>query len=292
MPPRGPLLFPAALIAGLLAFAPITVAQTPPADPVVARVNTTEIRLSDLSEAAQGLPAEMRAMPPAMLFPMLLDQLVDRAAIVELARKRGMEKDPAVARAIARAQDQALQNALMARDVGPLVTEAQLRARYDRELAGKPGEEEVHARHILLPDEAAARAVIADLKRGGDFAAIAKARSTDKASGDGDLGFFKKTDMVPEFAEAAFALPAGQVTDAPVKSQFGWHVIRVEARRRAPAPSFEEAHDGLRSKTIQEAVAKVLEQARVGLTVEKFNLDGSARRATDGAEPPPAPARR
>jgi peptidyl-prolyl cis-trans isomerase C len=97
---------------------------------------------------------------------------------------------------------------------------------------------------------------------------------------------------VPEFAEAAFALPAGQVTDAPVKSQFGWHVIRVEARRRAPAPSFEEAHDGLRSKTIQEAVAKVLEQARVGLTVEKFNLDGSARRATDGAEPPPAPARR
>jgi peptidyl-prolyl cis-trans isomerase C len=292
MPPRGPLLFPAALIAGLLAFAPITVAQTPPADPVVARVNTTEIRLSNLSEAAQGLPAEMRAMPPAMLFPMLLDQLVDRAAIVELARKRGMDRDPAVARAIARAQDQALQNALMARDVGPLVTEAQLRARYDRELAGKPGEEEVHARHILLPDEAAARAVIADLKRGGDFAAIAKARSTDKASGDGDLGFFKKTDMVPEFAEAAFALPAGQVTDAPVKSQFGWHVIRVEARRRAPAPSFEEAHDGLRSKTIQEAVAKVLEQARVGLAVEKFNFDGSPRRATDGAEPPPAPARR
>jgi peptidyl-prolyl cis-trans isomerase C len=292
MPPRGPLLFPAALLAGLLAFAPVASAQTPPADPVVARVNTTEIRLSDLSEAAQGLPAEMRAMPPAMLFPMLLDQLVDRAAIVELARKRGMDRDPAVARAIARAQDQALQNALMARDVGPLVTEAQLRARYDRELAGKPGEEEVHARHILLPDEAAARAVIADLKRGGDFAAIAKARSTDKASGDGDLGFFKKTDMVPEFAEAAFALPAGQVTDAPVKSQFGWHVIRVEARRRAPAPSFEEAHDGLRSKTIQEAVAKVLEQARVGLTVEKFNLDGSARRATDGAEPPPAPARR
>jgi peptidyl-prolyl cis-trans isomerase C len=294
MPPRGSLLFPAALLAGLFAFSPALRAQAPapPADPVVARVNGGEIRLSDLSEAAQGLPAEMRSMPPAMLFPLLLDQLVDRAAIVELARRRGMEKDPAVARAMARAQEQALQNALMARDVGPLVTEAELRARYDREIAGKPGEEEVHARHILLPDEAAGRAVIAELKKGGDFAAIARARSVDKASGDGDLGFFKQNDMVAEFATAAFALAPGQVTDAPVKSQFGWHVIRVEARRRAPPPAFEEAYDGLRAKTIQEAVAKVLEQARVGLTVERFNLDGSARRATDDAQPPPAPARR
>lgn len=306
MPPRGSLLFPAALLAGLAAFAPSPRAQAPQAqppqaaapqapavaDPVVARVNGGEIRLSDLSEAAQALPAEMRAMPPAMLFPLLLDQLVDRAAIVELAKKRGMDRDPVVARAMARAQDQALQNALMARDVGPLVTEAELRARYDREIAGKPGEEEVHARHILLPDEADARAVIAELKKGGDFAAIAKARSTDKASGDGDLGFFKKGDMVAEFAAAAFALAPGQVTDAPVKSQFGWHVIRVEARRRAPAPAFEEAYDGLRGKTIQEAVAKVLEQARVGLAVEKFNFDGSPRRATDDAQPPPAPARR
>ena len=299
MPPRGSLLFPAALLAGLLAFAPAPRAQAPApqpapavADPVVARVNGVEIRLSDLSEAAQTLPAEMRSMPPAMLFPLLLDQLVDRASIVELAKKRGMDRDPAVARALVRAQDQALQNALMARDVGPLVTEAELRARYDREIAGKPGEEEVHARHILLADEAEARAVIAELKKGGDFAAIAKARSTDKASGDGDLGFFKKTDMVAEFAAAAFALTPGQITDAPVKSQFGWHVIRVEARRRAPPPSFEEAYDGLRGKTIQEAVAKILEQAKVGLAVEKFNFDGSPRRATDDAQPPPAPARR
>ncbi|MDP3315634.1 MAG: peptidylprolyl isomerase, partial [Devosia sp.] len=262
MPPRGPLLFPAALLAGLLAFAPVASAQTPPADPVVARVNTTEIRLSDLSEAAQGLPAEMRAMPPAMLFPMLLDQLMDRAAIVELARKRGMDKDPAVARAMARAQDQALQNALMARDVGPLVTEAELRTRYDREIAGKPGEEEVHARHILLADEAAARAVIAELKGGADFAAIAKARSADKASGDGDLGFFKKTDMVPEFAAAAFSLPAGQITDAPVKSQFGFHIIRLDDKRDAPFPAFDEVKDQLKQRMEQTRLQQFQEDLR------------------------------
>ncbi len=285
-----PLAFAAPMPA--LAQAPAPAAAQAPADPVVARVNGREIRLSDLAEAAQQLPGEMRSMPPGMLYPLLLDQLIDRAAIVELARKRGMDKEPAVARQMARAQDAALQQALIGRDVGPLVNETELRARYDREIAGKPGEEEVNARHILLGSEADAKAVIAELKRGGDFAALAKARSSDKASGDGDLGFFKKGDMVPEFAEAAFALRAGQITETPVRTQFGWHVIRVEARRSAPPPAFEEAFDSLRNKTIQEGVQKVLSEARVGLTVERFNLDGSPRRATDDAQPPPAPARR
>ena len=300
MPQPGPLpsvaarLLGALALAASLAAAPIlapAMAQAP-ADPVVARVNGAEIRLSDVAEAAQTLPAETRSMPPAMLYPMLLDQLIDRAAIIELARRRGLDKEPLVARQMARAQDQALQTALMSRDVGPLVGETELRARYDREIAGKPGEEEVHARHILLSNEADAKAVIAELKKGADFAAVARARSADKASGDGDLGFFKKTDMVPEFATAAFALKAGEISETPVKSQFGWHVIRLEARRTAPPPPFEEAYEALRSKTIQEGVEKVLQQARTGLTIEKFNMDGSARRATDDAQPPPAPARR
>jgi peptidyl-prolyl cis-trans isomerase C len=302
MPQPGPLPLVATLLAGVLLLAPMPgeaqAPATPPAaqpvqaDPVVARVNGREIRLSDLSDAAQQLPAEMRAMPPGMLFPLLLDQLVDRAAIAELARRRGMDKEPAIARQMARAQEQALQTALIGRDIGPLVTEAELRARYDREIAGKPGEAEVHARHILLGSEADAKAVIAELNKGGDFAAIAKARSTDKASGDGDLGFFKQGDMVPEFATAAFALKTGETTAEPVKTQFGWHVIRIVARRTASAPTFEEAYDGLRSKTIQEAVDKVLKEARTNLTVERFNMDGSRRSATDDAQPPPAPARR
>lgn len=295
----GALLLAANLVAaGLLASpaaaqAPAPATSAPSAaDPVIARINTTEIRASDLAEAAQSLPAEMRGMPPAMLYPMLLDQLVDRAAIIDLARRRGLDREPTVARQMARAQDQALQTALISRDVGPLVGETELRARYDREIAGKPGEEEVHARHILLPNEADAKTVIAEFKKGGDFATIAKSRSTDKASGDGDLGFFKKADMVPEFAAAAFALKPGQITDTPVKSQFGWHVIRLEARRTAPPLPFEEAYEALRIKTIQEGVEKILQEARTGLTIEKFNIDGTPRRATDDAQPPPAPARR
>ena len=159
------------------------------------------------------------------------------------------------------------------------------------DIAGKPGEEEVHARHILVPTEAEARPIIGELKAGGEFAAIAKARSTDPgAAQGGDLGFFRRGDMLPEFADAAFALKSGQTADVPVKTQYGWHVIQVLERRQAPPVSFEQAAPELRQKMIQDGIKQVLAQARVGLTVQKFNIDGTPQRAVDTAEPPPAPA--
>ena len=96
--------------------------------------------------------------------------------------------------------------------------------------------------------------------------------------------------MLPEFSEAAFTLKPGQITDKPVKTRYGWHIIKVEERRTAPPPTYAEVHDELRQQLIQEDVQKVLADARVGLKVEKFNPDGSAIRATDTAQPPPAPA--
>jgi peptidyl-prolyl cis-trans isomerase C len=290
------------LATALLAAAPLA-AQTPapapapagapsgaPVDAVIARVNDQEIRLSDIAEAAEGLPEQYRAMPQNVLFPLLTDQLIDRAAVAALARKQGLDRDPAVLRQIARATESALENALMSRDIGPTISEDAIRARYDRDIAGKPGEGEVHARHILVATEADAVKVLAELKAGGDFAAIAKARSSDPgAANGGDLGFFKKGDMVPEFAEMAFSLKPGETAAKPVKTQFGWHVIKVEERRDAPAASFEQSHDELRQKMIQEGVQKVVATARAEAKVERMNPDGTARRATDGAMPPPAP---
>lgn len=278
-------------------------AATPPAasapapqvsDPVVARVDGFEIRLSDVTEFGQALPDEMRNLPPTMLYPLLVDQLIDKRALLVLAKKRGLENDPAVQRQIAAATEQALQNAVMGTDVGPLVSDAALQARYQKEYAGKPGEEEVRARHILVANEADAVKLIADLKRGGDFAALARTRSSDPsaAAQGGDLGFFKKGEMVPEFAEAAFALKPGQISDKPVKTQYGWHIIKVEERRVGAAPAFEAVRDELRQKAIQEGVEKVLATARGGLSIEKFNADGSPIRAIDAAQPPPAPAKK
>jgi peptidyl-prolyl cis-trans isomerase C len=258
------------------------------ADPVVAKVSGDAIHLSDLSEAAQSLPAEYRNMPSTVLYPMLLDRMIDQKAIVDLARKQKLDQDPMVQRQMARAGEQALQSALLARDVGPQVSDQAVHARYDADIAGKPTDEEVHARHILVGSEAEANKIIAELKKGGDFAALAKAHSTDPgAAQGGDLGFFKKGDMLPEFSDAAFALQPGQISDKPVKTQYGWHIIKLEERRALKPPTFEQARDELRQKMIHEGVEKVVAEARAGVSVEKFNPDGTPQRATDAAEPPP-----
>jgi peptidyl-prolyl cis-trans isomerase C len=268
-----------------------TTAPAPaPADPVVAKVNGAPIYLSDLQAAAQGLPDNLRGLPPQMLFPMILDQLIDGRALVIEARKDGLDKDPLVARQMAMAEDRALQSAMLSKVVGPTVTDEAVKARFDKENAGKPGEEEVRASHILVANEADAKKIIAELDGGADFATLAKQNSTDPGGKTGgDLGFFKKDDMVPEFAAAAFALKPGEITQTPVHTQFGWHVIKLEERRTAPPPTFEQSRDELRQKMIQEGVQKAVAQARTGLTVQKFNMDGTPMKPTDTAEPPPAP---
>jgi peptidyl-prolyl cis-trans isomerase C len=244
---------------------------------VVAKVGSDEIHASELSDAAQTLPEELRGMPPQMLYPMLLDQMVDRRAIVIEARKEGLANDPAVKRQVARATDTAMQNLLLTRAIAPTLTDEAIKARYDRDYAGKPGEEEVHAQHILVPDEDKAKAIIAELKGGKDFAELAKENSTDPSAktNNGDLGFFKKTDMLPEFAGVAFALKPGEITQTPVKTRFGWHVIKLVERRAAPPPEFDQVKEEIRQSMIQEGVSKVLAQAKQGLTVQKFNQDGS-----------------
>jgi peptidyl-prolyl cis-trans isomerase C len=262
------------------------------ADPVIAKVGDQEIHRSDLADAAKSLPEQMQGMPQQMLYPILLDQLIDRRALVMQAHKQGLDRDPQVQRSIQRAADTTLQNALLQREVTPSINDEAVRARYDRDIAGKPGEEEAHAAHILVADEALAKDIIAQLKAGGDFTALAKKYSTDPSAqqGGGDLGWFKKGDMLPEFSDAAFALKPGETTQVPVKTRFGWHVIHLEAKRTAPPPSFEEAREGIRQELIQDGVKKALEQARQGLTIVRFNPDGTVPRAPDAAAPAAAPA--
>ena len=264
-------------------------AAVPKPDTVVARVNGAEIHYSDVQDAVGTLPEEYRSLPPQMLFPMLIDQLIDRKAVVLMAQKQGLQTDPTVLRQIARATDAALQNALFTKEIGPQINDKAIKDRYDATIAGKPGEEEVHARHILVATEDEAKKIIEELNKGGDFAALAKAHSTDSgAAQGGDLGFFKKGDMVPEFAAAAFALKAGETTKTPVHTQYGWHVINVIEVRQAPPPTLEQAHDQIRQELIQEGVKKVVAEAKAGLTIEKFNPDGSTPKADDTAAPPPA----
>lgn len=277
-----------ALLACLYATAARPQTQAAPGDPILPRVDGQPILLSDVTAMADTLPEQARGLPPITLFPMLLDQLIDARALTAEARKTGTDKDPTIQRQVAQAAQRALESALLRREIEPLITNAAVRARYDRDIASKPGTEEVRARHILVDDEALAKTIVADLKKGGDFAALSGKHS--KGSGasrsGGDLGFFKRDDIVPEFAAAAFGLKAGEIAAIPVRTQFGRHVIQVIERRRSAPESFDEAKEELRQEIIKESVQKVLARARAAVTVERMNIDGSVPRATDTAEPP------
>jgi len=199
-----------ALLLGV-AFAQPGLAQpapaSPPGDPVVAKVDGEEIRFSDLANAAQELPEELRGAPPQMLYPLLLDQMIAGCAVAAAARRAGLDKDEAVRARLRRAEELELQQAYLSRELAGRVTEERIRAAYDAEIRARPPEEEVRARHILVPTETEAREALAEIRAGADFNTVAQRRSSGPGAREGgDLGFFKRADMVPEFAEAAFAL--------------------------------------------------------------------------------------
>jgi peptidyl-prolyl cis-trans isomerase C len=282
---------------------PAPPAATPPAPPaapvdpstvVVAIVNGQKIMLSEVVSAQANLSAQYRQLPLQLIFPQLLDQVIDGKLVSVEGRKANLQNDPDVKRRLALVEDQLIQQAYLLKEIDKKITPEALKARYDKFIKDTPPEEEGHARHILVKTEDEAKAIIADLKKGAAFDKLAKEKSTDKASGaeGGDLGWFKKSDMVKEFADAAFALNKGDLTETPVKTQFGYHVIKVEDRRKAPPPAFEELADQLREEMSREAVTAQLDQLRSGAKIEKFNMDGSKVEAKPAAPAAPAtPAR-
>ena len=269
---------------------PAQAAQPALKDPVVATVNGQPIRLSELEVAQQSLPQQYRNMPLQAVFPALLDRIIDSKLVVQEGKKSKVTEDPAFKKRMAFVEDQVLQDFWIQREIARQVTADKLQKRYEERLKQMPSEEEVHARHILVSTEDEAKALIAEIKKGAAFDKLAKEKSTDKASGTegGDLGWFKKSDMVKEFADAAFNLKKGELTETPVKTQFGYHVIKVEDRRKAPPPAFEEMAEQLKEEMAREAVTAQLDQLRSGAKIEKFAMDGAKPDAP--AAKPAAPA--
>jgi peptidyl-prolyl cis-trans isomerase C len=247
----------------------------PPGNPIVARVDGVELHLSDVEAAQQNLPPQAQKLPLGQIYPILLDRLVDGALITEAGRKQHLDQDPEVQSRLRRYEDRLIQESYLNRAVKQAETDDRLRTRYQTLLKEKPAHEEVHASHILLATEAEAKSVIAELDKGADFAALAKKYSTDPgAQSGGDLGYFGHDEMVAEFADAAFALPAGQYTRTPVKTEFGWHVIKVEDRRLSKPPSFEEAREELNHDLANEIISAKLQELRGAAKIETFGLDG------------------
>lgn len=239
-------------------------------DPVVAVVNGTELRRSDVVESARDLPQAYQDQLD-QIFPALVDWLIDQTLLLEEGRRRNLQDDAQVKEQVALYEERVVREALVDRHLADRMTEEAVRARYDRFVAEFQPETEIHARHILVESQAEAEAVIAELDAGGDFAAIAKEKSTDTGSGadGGDLGFFTPEQMVPEFSAAAVALEPGSYSKTPVQSRFGWHVIKVEEKRETAPPSFEEARLEIENRLQQELVSEFVAGLRADATIEK-----------------------
>jgi peptidyl-prolyl cis-trans isomerase C len=247
----------------------------PSGNAVVARVDGSELHLSDVEAAQQSLPPQAKKLPLEQIYPMLLDRMVDGMLVAEAGRKEHLEQDPDLQYRLKRFEDRLIQEAYLTRVVKTAESEDRLKARYEAFAKDKSGRDEVHARHILVKTEAEAKSVISELDKGADFAALAKKYSTDPggASG-GDLGYFGQGDMVKEFADVAFALPAGQYTKTPVKTEFGWHVIKVEDHRAGKPPSFEEARQEVGQLIAHDVVEAKLKELRAAAKIETFGIDG------------------
>ena len=255
-------------------------------DKVVARVNGEEVRQSDVMSMARTLPAEYQAQLMA-IYPMLVQRLVDFKLASKAGRDAGLATDDRVKAFVAKAEEQAVRELYLEREIEARINDGMIQEAYQVHLADNPPAEEFHARHILVETEEAAREVIGLLDGGADFAELAKERSTGPSGPKGgDLGYFTANQMVPEFSQAAAALEPGSYTKEPIKTQFGWHVIKLEDRRTAAPPPLEEIEQQLREQVAREILETVLNGLRDGAEIE---IVSQSSEQTGEAAPETAP---
>jgi peptidyl-prolyl cis-trans isomerase C len=283
------------LAAALAVCASAASAQTPPpaADPVVAKVDGVEIRASDLALAEEEIGASLpQDASPDARRNYLVTHLIDMILLSRAAEEQGLSGSDDFKRRFA-AMRQKLLAGLMLRQVAQKdVSEQAMHKDNDDAVYQMGDEQDVRARHILVENEDQAKAIAAELKKGADFAELAKQKSKDPAAADGgDLGYFTKDQMVPEFADAAFKLDKGKISD-PVKTAFGWHIIKVEDKRKKQLPSFDQVKDQLATVVIQQSQAELVNKLRTQAKIER--LDTKPGTPAPAVPPPaasvPAPA--
>lgn len=260
---------------------------------MIAKVDGAEVRQSDALLVRGRLPQQYQQLPAEMLMPMLTNIVIDTKLLANAARKQGLADDAEVKDQMRRLEELVLEQAVLTRYIEARLTDEALQKRYEEFVAESAKNEEIRARHILLEHESEAKEVITELKGGADFAELAKTRSTGpSAPAGGDLGFFGRGEMVPEFSDAAFALETGTISETPVKTQFGWHVIKVEERRSAAPPPLEAVADSLRGDLAQRIRAAYIEELRNAATIERFEPEppaapgGDAGAASEGEDKP------
>ena len=270
---------------GFAAFMATTaVAQAPASDPVIAKVNGVEIRQSDLNIAEEDIGRDMPANDEAGKRDYLVNYLTDLLLIAKAAEAKKIPDSAEFKQRLAFVRNKALMETVLAQESKTAVTEAALRKIYDDATKTMSGQQEVHARHILFRvndpnDQAASKAAedkvkntIERIKKGEDFGTLAKALTEDPSGKQdgGDLGYFSRDQMVPEFSEVAFGLEKGQVS-GPVKTQFGWHVLKVEDKRMREPPPFDKVRGEIEQFASRKAQVDLVTKLRADAKIERLD---------------------
>jgi peptidyl-prolyl cis-trans isomerase C len=247
-------------------------------DPVVARVNGVDIRESDLALAEEDLGADMQSISPEARREHLISYLADIIMVTQAADKKNLADNPDFKRRLAFLRNKLLMGYELQQEAKTAVTDQALHQTYDEAVKSMAGQEEVRARHILVQGEDEAKAILEQLKKGADFATLAKEKSKDPGAAEGgDLGYFTKDQMVPEFADVAFKMYPGQLSN-PVKTQFGWHVIKLEDKRTKQPPEFEKVKDQIEAYLARKAQTEFIAKLRQNAKVERLDKSGEQKK--------------
>ena len=247
------------------------------ADPVVARVNGEELHRSDVMRELQMAGPQVQQMPLQALYPQMLQKIVTAKILAQKGYAAGLQNDKEVKDRVKSLEAQVVAEAYIHKQVDPKITDAKIKERYDTAMATFKPQDEVRARHILVKTDAEADEIIKKLKAGGDFAKLAEEQSKDAGSAKqgGDLGYFVHDAMVKPFADTAFGMKVGEISDKAVKTEFGYHIIKVEDKRKSAAPPLAEVKDQIANRLGQELAAEEVKSLEASAKVEKFSIDGS-----------------
>ncbi len=278
--------------AGLAIFLAAPLHAQTAADPVVAKVNGVEIHQSDVTLAEEELAPSLQQMDPATKRDNVISFLIDMKLVAKAAEDKKIGDAEDFKKRLAFARDRLLMDGLLSAEGKAAATDDAMKKVYADAASQIGGEQEVHARHILVETEDEAKKIIEDLKKGADFAELAKSKSKDPGASDGgDLGFFTKDQMVPEFAAVAFALEPGKISD-PVKTQFGWHVIKVEEKRARKAPDFDQVKAQIQTYVTRKAQADYVAKLRETAKIERLDKPADAPTTPAPAAKDAAPAKK
>jgi peptidyl-prolyl cis-trans isomerase C len=255
-------------------------------DVVIATVDGEQILSSQILHTFQQLPRKHRQRGLRAVYGQLLEELINGTLLTVHGRLNNLAADPEVKMAVKLAEDTIVGRIYLNRLVQQSITEEKLQARYDNLAKKTPSRLEVRARHILVSDEDEAKEVIRMIKGGQPFEEVAKVHSKDPAGPQGgDLGYFRQSDMVKPFADTAFAMKVGEMTETPVKTEFGWHVIKVEDRRNSSIPPLEKVRPQLIRDLGRLLTVEILNVARNSAKIERFTLEGQPLPPPSSAKP-------